>query len=458
MHRIRRDAEYESATLAPTYAQRWFAHQVPAHTIPTESMPPDAALQLVRDELALDGNPKLNLASFVTTWMEPQADALAAEVLDKNLVDKDEYPQTEVIHRRVVNMTGRLLNAPTEDSPVGTATVGSSEAIMLGLLAHARTWKRRREAENKPVDKPNVIMSACVHTCWEKACRYFDLEPKVVPVREGRYTLRPEDVASRVDENTVAVGAILGNTFTGGLDDIAGISAVLDEICEREGWDVPIHVDAASGGFVAAFAVPDHAWDFRVPRVRSINVSNHKFGLVYPGMGTVVFRDESCVPDELVFHITYLGGDAPTYSLNFSQPSMGVLLQYFMFLRLGREGYRRVMETVLGNARHLERGLAEIGFDLLDADSFMPVIAIRPGNGKVDLYELSDRLRERGWIVPAYAMPKDAQDIDVLRLVVRESFGRDLSDVLVADLKTTMAKLAGKKVRPSRAKPHHPIC
>jgi glutamate decarboxylase len=439
----------QGEALRLSYAARYFTEDVPKYVIPEGSMPAPAAYQLVSDELALDGNPKQNLASFVTTWMEPEADRLAQEVLNKNLVDKDEYPRTEVIHRRVTSMLGSMLNAPADCTPVGTATVGSSEAIMLGLVAHRASWRRRGGGTGQP----NVVCSGLVHTCWEKAAVYFDLELRQVPPEPGRYVLDAERVRPLVDENTIAVGAILGNTFTGEVDDVAGIDAMLRELP----YEVPIHVDAASGGFVAPFLAPDLAWDFRLERVRSINISNHKFGLVYPGMGTVLFRDESDVDDSLVFHITYLGGDAPTYSLNFSQPSQGVVLQYYNFLRLGRSGYGQVMAAIDANARALREGLAALdAFDVIGADTFMPVIALALRDASHgDVFALSARIRESGWIVPAYKLPPNAHDVSVLRMVVRESVSRDMVDQLVEDVGHALGRADGA---PAPRQPRRPIC
>ncbi|HVS29708.1 MAG TPA: glutamate decarboxylase [Solirubrobacteraceae bacterium] len=452
----------DSETHATTYSGRWFSAPIPKHTLPEHDMPARAAYQLVHDELALDGNPTLNLASFVTTWMEPEAKRLAVDVIDKNLVDKDEYPRTEVIHRRVMSMLGKLFQAPETCRPVGTATVGSSEAIMLGLLAHKFAWRKRCAVAGKPVDRPNVVLSRAVHTCWEKAALYFDIEPRWAPVSRDDTRLTAEAVAERIDENTIAVGAILGNTFTGQVDDVAGIDALLRERLDRDGLEIPIHVDAASGGFVAPFVCPELAWDFRLERVRSINVSNHKFGLVYPGMGSVIFRDESDVPEELVFHITYLGGDAPTFSLNFSQGSAGVILQYYNFLRLGRAGYARVMGNIVENARYLEQRLTELeAFESLSAGTFMPVVAVRLKDGPAfSVFDLSARVRERGWIVPAYSLPPDAEDVSVLRMVVRENFSRDLAELLCDDLRTTLDKLAGRAstVQQPPSEPRRPIC
>lgn len=438
MHRVRTGADDVHAA---AYAGRWVDRPVPKFAIPERGMDAEAAYRLVHDELNLDGNPALNLASFVTPWMEPQAEQLATETLGKNMIDQDEYPQTEAIHERVVTMIGRLFNAPHAETPIGTATIGSSEAIMLAMLAHRQSWRNRRRAAGLPADRPNLVIGADVHTCWEKFTRYFDVEARVVPMTAERYVLTAADVEARVDERTIAVGGLLGTTFTGQIDELGAIDALLQRLRAERGWHVPLHVDAASGGFLAPFTRPDLAWDFRLPSVRSINVSNHKFGLVYPGMGTVVFRDSSDLPEELVFHINYLGGDMPNYSLNFSRPSNSVILQYYNFLRIGWDGYARIAHAVLENAQALTDGLLETGaFDALhDRESF-PVVVVRPRDPeRHDVYKLSDLLRRRGWIVPAYSLPPDAEHVEVLRMVVKESFSRDMVDLLLGDVRDALA-------------------
>jgi glutamate decarboxylase len=433
MHKLELDSE---ETVSSTYAARSFSHEIPKYRLPTQGMSADAAYQLVHDELNLDGNPALNLASFVTSWMEPQADLLAAETLAKNLIDEDEYPQTEVIHRRVVSMIGRLFHAPAGAQSTGTATIGSSEAIMLAMLAHKRTWQLRRAAEGKPVDRPNMVMGADVHTCWEKFTRYFEVEQRLVPLEEGRYTIGAEEVKPLLDENTIAVAGVLGTTFTGQMDDLASIDELLGRVESEQGWRIPLHVDAASGGFLTPFSEPDLEWDFRLPHVRSINVSNHKFGLVYPGMGTVVFREASDLPEDLVFHINYLGGDMPNYSLNFSRPSNSVLLQYFAFLRLGREGYAQIVSSVLANATALAERLGAIdGLQLFNDPKRFPIVVVRAEDPeRIHLPLISQLLRERGWIVPAYTLPPNAEHINVLRMVVKENFSRDMVELLAHDV------------------------
>jgi glutamate decarboxylase len=439
-----RKVQGEAGRVTTTYSGRYFTDAIPAHDLPRESMPAQAAYQLIHDELNLDGNPALNLASFVTTWMEPEAQQLAVETLNRNFVDQDEYPRTEEIHLRTVSMIGRLFNAPAAEEPCGTATIGSSEAIMLGLLAHKWSWRQRRGDDSA---KPNVVFGADVHTCWEKFARYFDVEQRVIPLTPERHVIGPDEVEPHIDENTIAVGAILGTTFTGQIDEIEGIDEMLRRVKSEKGWDIPIHVDAASGGFIAPFAYPEVKWDFRLEQVRSINVSNHKFGLVYPGMGTVVFRDVATVPEELVFKINYLGGEMANYSLNFSRGSNTVLLQYYNFLRLGREGYERIVGNLMKNAGMLEQTLTESGrFKLLNDARYLPVVVVQPTgkDGGLDVFELSERLRERGWIVPAYTLPPNAESVAVLRLVVKENFSRDMADMLSEDIETALAKMSGK--------------
>jgi glutamate decarboxylase len=452
MHRLNLDSD---ETLAPTYASRSFSHEIPKYRLPAEGISAEAAYRLVHDELNLDGNPALNLASFVTSWMEPQANLLAAETLAKNLIDQDEYPQTEAVHQRVVSMIGRLFHAPSGSGSTGTATIGSSEAIMLAMLAHKRSWQLRRAAAGEPSDRPNLVMGADVHTCWEKFTRYFDVEARVVPMEEDRFTIGAEQVEPLLDERTIGVAGLHGTTFTGQMDDLASLDKLLARVESERGWKIPLHIDAASGGFITPFSEPDLEWDFRLPRVRSINVSNHKFGLVYPGMGTVVFRDATDLPEDLVFHINYLGGDMPNYSLNFSRPSSSVILQYFAFLRLGREGYSEVVASVLSNAQALARELGSLdALELINDGARYPIVIVRAKDPeKLDLTLVSPLLRARGWIVPAYTLPPNAEHVTVLRMVIKENFSRDMVELLMHDIKATIKVLEhGPPPRSTREK------
>ena len=322
--------------------------------------------RLIHDELLLDGSSRLNMATFVTTWMEPEADRLMAETFDKNMIDKDEYPQTAEIERRCVNIVADLFHAPTDGDAVGVSTIGSSEAVMLAGLAMKWSWRARAEAAGKPTDEPNMVLGSNVQVVWEKFCRYWDVEPRYVPVTRGRYVVDPDDVMARVDQNTIGVIPILGTTFTGEFEPIGEIHDRVVANNEASGLDVPIHVDAASGGFVAPFLHPHLEWDFRLPQVKSINVSGHKYGLTYPGVGFVVWRSADDLPSDLVFHVNYLGGDMPTFTLNFSRPGNQIVGQYYNFVRLGRAGYTRIMETLRDIAVHLSTEIATI--DVLRGD------------------------------------------------------------------------------------------
>ena len=420
---------------ATTFSKRYFREPIPKNILPEHSMPAEAAYQLIHDELSLDGNPSLNVASFVTTWMEPEGRKLVEENLPKNFIDHDEYPQTNEVQDRCINIIARLFNAPAEKEAIGTSTVGSSEAIMLALLAHKWTWKKRREAEGKSTDNPNIVMGADVHVCWEKFCRYFDVEARIVPMAPDRYTLSAEEAVKQIDENTCCVGAICGTTFTGQNDPVEELNTMLLDIKKDKGWDIPIHVDGASGGFIMPFIYPDHVWDFRLEQVRSINASGHKFGLTYPGVGWIIFRDEADLPEELVFNVNYLGGEMPTYTLNFSRGSAMVLAQYYNFLRLGKAGYRDIMSNVIDNSRYLAEKLANSGrFKLLDKKQMLPIVTVQLSEKKdYSVFDLSHKLRENGWIVPAYTLPPNAEKTAILRVVCKESFSRDLADLFYED-------------------------
>ncbi len=422
--------------LSPAYGSRAMTEPVPRYTLPEGEMPPEMAYRLIHDELMLDGNARLNLATFVTTWMEPEAERLMAETFDKNMIDKDEYPQTAEVETRCVNMVARLFNAPEEAEAVGVSTLGSSEAVMLAGMAMKWNWRKRREAAGQPAGQPNLILGANVQVVWEKFCRYWEVEPRYIPMREGRYVIEPEEVTARIDENTIGVIAILGTTFTGEFEPIEAIHDAVVRHNAAQGLAVPLHIDAASGGFVAPFIHPQLRWDFRLPNVVSINVSGHKYGLVYPGVGWAVWRDRQHLPEELIFHVNYLGGDMPTFTLNFSRPGNQIIGQYYNFLRLGRKGYTRIISTLRDTATHLSGRIADLGpFELLSDGSSIPVFAFRLKEAsRYSVYDVSERLRIRGWQVPAYTMPPDATEIAVLRIVVREGFSRDMADMLIADI------------------------
>jgi glutamate decarboxylase len=420
----------------PVYVQE-LSCEIPRYQLPEHGVLPRTALQVVRDELILDGNARLNLATFVTTWMEPEADQLMAECAAKNMIDKDEYPQTAELERRCVNILSNLWNSPS-GSATGCSTTGSSEACMLGGMALLWRWRARRQAAGQDATRPNLVMGSNVQVCWEKFCRYWQVEPRYVPMVPGRLHLRGAEAAARCDENTIGVVAIMGSTMDGSYEPVLEISQALDRLQDERGHDVPVHVDAASGGFVAPFIQPDLEWDFRVPRVASINASGHKYGLVYPGVGWVIWRTPDALPEDLVFRVNYLGGQMPTFALNFSRPGAQVAAQYFNFVRLGYRGYQRVQQTCQNIALHLSGEIAKLGqFELLSEGRDLPVFAfkLRDEVTGYSVFDLSERLRMRGWQVPAYTFPKDMTDTAVMRIVIRNGFSMDLAGLLLDDLR-----------------------
>jgi glutamate decarboxylase len=433
-------AQEQDTELTPTYAARILNTGVPRYELPEREMLPRTAYSLIHDELMLDGNSRLNLATFVTTWMEPEARQLMTETFDKNMIDKDEYPQTAEIEKRCVNIIARLWNAPEEHESIGTSTLGSSEAAMLCGMALKWRWRARMKAAGKPTDKPNLVMGINVQVCWEKFTRYWEVEPRYVPVEPGRYHLSAEEAIKYCDENTIGIVTILGSTFDGSYEPIKEIATALDRVQAERGLDIPVHVDAASGGFVAPFIQPGLEWDFRIPRVVSINCSGHKYGLVYPGVGWAVWRDQEALPEELVFKVNYLGGQMPTFTLNFSRPGNQIVAQYYNFLRLGREGYTRIQRACHDTALYLSGEIAKLGpFELISDGSELPVFAWKLREEvNFSLFDLSDALRYNGWLVPAYTMPQNCEDLVVQRIVVKEGFSRDMASILLRDIRKSL--------------------
>ena len=444
LHHHSAQERQDELQIRPQFAQPGETTSVPRLRLPEGELSPDTAYQLVHDELMLDGNARLNLATFVTTWMEPRARALIDETLDKNMIDKDEYPQTAELERRCVNMLAALWGAAPERVATGCSTTGSSEACMLGGMALKWRWRERRRAAGEPADRPNLVMGANVQICWDKFCRYWEVEPRCVPVSADAPHLTATQAAEHCDENTIGVVAILGSTFDGSYEPVAEISGALDRLEAETGLDIPMHVDGASGGFIAPFLDPDLAWDFRLPRVQSINASGHKYGLVYPGVGWVVWRDHDALPEELVFKVDYLGGEMPTFALNFSRPGAQVVAQYYTLIRLGRDGYRRVQQASRDTARWLSGEIAGLGpYELLSDGGELPVFAFRlSGDAEgYSVYDVSEMLRTRGWVMPAYRMPPAIEDMAVLRVCVRNGFSRDLAGLLVDDLRRVTERL-----------------
>ncbi len=412
--------------------------EVPHRTLPNEGVGEDVAYELISSELLLDGQARLNLATFVTTWMPSVAAKLMADTADKNIIDKDEYPQTAEIEARCVNILAELWNSPQGGTATGCSTTGSSEAAMLAGMAMKWRWRKRMQDAGKPTDRPNLVTGINVQVCWEKFCRYWDVEPRLVPMEGDRFHLDAEQAVAQCDENTIGVVAVLGSTFDGSYEPVKEIAAALDRLQEQRGLDVPVHVDAASGGFVAPFLQPELEWDFRIPRVLSINASGHKYGLVYPGVGWAIWRDNEALPQELVFDVNYLGGHMPTFSLNFSRPGSEVIAQYLLFVSLGREGYKQIMQDAQHVAVHISSEIAKLGpYRLISEGRELPVFAfaLDPAVRNYTVFEVSERLRQHGWLVPAYTFPKNREDLSVLRIVVRSGMHQDLADMLLEHLK-----------------------
>jgi len=433
--------------LARDYGNRFLLEPAPDHKLPQKGMLARDAMRLIGEELVLDGIPMRNLATFVTTWMEPEAQRVIAENLHRNFIDHAEYPQTAEIEQRCIRMLADLFHAPGETT--GARTQGSSEAIMLGALSLKWKWRERREAAGKSVDRPNLVFGGDVHVVWEKFCRYFDVEPRIVPLKQDKYTIGPEDVEPHVDENTIGVAAVLGTTFTGHADDIRGINDFLVGLKQDRGLDVPLHVDGASGGFVWPFLYPHSEWDFRLEQVRSINVSGHKYGLVYPGIGWLVFREKADLAEDLVFYENYLGKRDATFTLNFSTGAAMVLAQYYNFVRFGHDGYSYIMHTMQANARRLAEEIRGIGpFAIIggEDEEQLPLVAFQLAEEQAyDEFDVAAQLaEERGWMVPAYTLPPDADHIKIMRALVKLTLGRSLAATLGEDIAQACATLEQK--------------
>jgi len=417
-----------------------------SYEFPNASLEPQAVYQTIHDQLVLDGNSQQNLATFCTTWIEPEVKQLMDESADKNMIDKDEYPQTAAIEERCVHMIADLWNSPEAASTIGCSTTGSSEAAMMGGLALKWNWRKRQRAKGKSTDAPNLVMGP-VQVCWHKFCRYFDVEIREVPMEGDRLLLTPEEVLKRCDENTIGVIVTLGVTFTLQFEPVREISIALDNFQAESGLDIPIHVDGASGAFLAPFTQPDLLWDFRLPRVKSINASGHKFGLAPLGVGWVLWREKHDLPQELIFDVNYLGGNMPTFALNFSRPGGEIICQYYNFLRLGRQGYREIQTECYKLGRYLAERIAAFGpFNIIyDGHGGIPGLCWElkdSASSDFTLYGFADRLRERGWLVPAYSLPPNREDLVIQRILIRHGFTRKMADELLAEMQRTLEHFA----------------
>ncbi|HEY4350172.1 MAG TPA: glutamate decarboxylase [Paraburkholderia sp.] len=414
-----------------------FNCEVPEHEFPQSGLSARAAAAIVISDEWTDTNPMLNMSSFVTTFAEPEAAETARRNIFKNYIDHDMYPQLFAMETRMVRWLHQLWNGPKGVDVYGTATVGSSEACMLAGLAHKWNLRQKREREGKDASRPNMVTGGNVQIVWKKFLRYFDVEPRIVPLKPGNYRLTAQQLDRYVDENTIAVVAIAGQTFTGEDDDIQEIHDWLDDYEKRTGISIPMHIDGASGGFVNPFLYPDYQWDFRLPRVQSINASGHKYGLTPPGLGWVIFRERKVFNEDLVFYVNYLGGEMPTATLNFSRNGFQIAVQYYQFLRLGFDGYQRVMQHTLNNAITLRKLLVDSGyFTIMNETQRIPVVAVTLDSKVKNFneFDVSNKVREKGWVLSAYSMPADAQDVMSLRVVVRPHINHNVACLLGRDI------------------------
>ncbi len=434
----------KTSVVESVFASRSSEIELPKYKMPKDESDPRVILEMIKDELYLDGNARQNLATFCQTYEEKELREIMDLCINKNMIDKDEYPQTAAIEERCVNILGELWRAPVEKNIVGTSTVGSSEACMLGGLAMLYRWRAKRKKEGKPYDKPNLV-SGPVQVCWEKFTRYWDIEHREVPMEKDCYKMTEEGMLKYVDENTIGVVTTLGLTFTGEYEDVHELCKALDKLEKEKGLNLDIHVDGASGGFLAPFCAPELHWDFRNERVKSISTSGHKFGLAPLGCGWVLWRDKEDLPEELIFHVNYLGGDMPVFQLNFSRPAGQIVSQYYQFLRLGHEGYRKIQSNCYKTAKYLVKEIEKFGiFEIIyngDPKKGIPALTWKlkdDASVNFNLYDFADRLRSRGWQVPAYSLPANAQNIVVQRILVRQGVGLDLASLLVEDFKRTL--------------------
>ena len=429
------------------FASKSLRAALPKYRFPTSETIPEIAAEAIEDELLLDGNSRQNLATFCQTWEEPQVHRLMDIAMNKNLMDKDEYPQSAEIERRCVHMLADLWNAPDAANTIGASAIGSSEACMLSGLAAKWRWRAKREAAGLPTDKPNMVCGP-VQVVWHKFARYWDVEMREIPMSPGKYCMDVEQMLERVDENTILVMPTFGVTYTGEYEPVAALAKALDKLQEEKGLDIDMHVDGASGAFLAPFVAPEVEFDFRIPRVKSISTSGHKFGLAPLGVGWVVWRDKAELPEGLIFHVTYLGGDMPDFQINFSRPAGQIIAQYYDFIRLGKEGYARIHQACYDTGAYLAKEILKLGpFELLNESTpstGIPAVTWRLKDGEdpgFTLYDLADRLRVRGWQVPAYPLTGSVSDVTVQRILVRQGLDRDLASILLEDFAASVAHL-----------------
>ena len=437
-----------SNNAASIFGSKAMREPAPTEFIPKHKMPAETAYQIVKDEIFPQTQPRLNLATFVTTYMDDYGTKLMNDAVGINYIDETEYPRVAVMCGRCINMVANMWHSPEKsDWKTGAVGIGSSEACMLGGVAAWLRWRAKRKAEGKPFDKPNLVMSTAYQVVWEKFCQLWQIEMRTVPITHECPTLDIKKAISMCDENTICIVPIAGVTWTGMNDDIEGLNDALEEYNKKTGYDIPIHVDAASGGFILPFLNPEKKWDFRLKWVLSISTSGHKYGLVYPGLGWVIWKDKTHLPEEMSFSVNYLGANITQVGLNFSRPAAQILAQYYNFLHLGVEGYKEIHSNSMAIAEYCHTQIGEMDCfknysKTLDNPLF--IWSIKPEYDKTakwTLFDLQDKLMQRGWMVPAYTMPKDIEDMVVMRIVVRQGMSRDMADMLIGDIKDAVSEL-----------------
>jgi glutamate decarboxylase len=428
---------------SPTFGSRFMTEPLAKERIPETGMPPNTVYHLIRDELLTGANPAMNMATFCTSVMDEECDRLIAESNGVNYIDTEVYRAHLEIQNRCVKMLINLFNAPEPDKAWGIECIGSSEALFLAMLTHKRNWQEKRKAEGKPYDKPNIVMGNDVHLTWVKSAIFLEIERKMIPLHPGRYTITADEVMKQVDENTVCVVGVLGTSYTFDYDPIKEINDALVKYKHKTKLDIPLHVDGASGAFIAPFLNPEIEWDFRLEQVKTINTSGHKYGLVYPGIGWALWRDEADIPKSLVTETNVLGFVERSFSLNFSRGAGMILAQYYNFLRLGREGYTLLQNAMRENARYLAKGIEAIGnFNIINDGKYTPSCCCSlKDESKYNAGDLVAALAQHGWTIPAFTLPADAQSVNCMRMNVREQFSRDMADILLNDIKRAIAKL-----------------
>ena len=440
--------------VTPTFGSRYMTEPIPKRQLPEKGMDPRAAYHLIHDELQTQGNPTLNMASFVTTVMDEECNRLIGENLGVNYIDTEVYRANLEIQERCVAILNDLCGAADTTKAWGTECVGSSEAVMLAMLSHKRAWQEKRKAAGKPFDRPNIVMGNDVHLVWNKGANYFEIEQRLIPLHPERFTISAAEVIERVDENTICVVGVLGTSYTFQYDPIEDINTALVQLKREKGLDVPLHVDGASGAFIAPFLNPELKWDFRLEQVKTINISGHKYGLVYPGIGWAIWRDATDIPQSLVTETNVLGFVEKSFSLNFSRGGAMILAQYYNFIRLGREGYTQIQNAMRENARYLAKGVAALGkFNIINDGTFTPCCCVSlKDESKYNASDLVQTLAQHGWIVPAFSMPRDAQSVNAMRMNVKETFSRDMADILIRDIKNAIEKLEA-----THSQPYHKV-